>query len=85
MYSSNFLRRFAFGLANVDAPNRGGIFLRSDFVLLTCRKSLDLLEIQKIGYPMRLDREFPENRIWSDDYSYVARPLVNPLRKSRLR
>ena len=69
----------------IDAPNRSGIFLRSDFVLLTRGKSLDVPEIQKVGYRMRQDRQVPENRIWTDDYSNVARLLVNPLRKSRLR
>jgi hypothetical protein len=69
----------------IDAPNRSGIFLRSDFVLLTRGKSLDVPEIQKVGYRMRLDRQVPENRIWTDDYSNVAQLLVNPLRKSRLR
>ena len=44
----------------IDAPNRGGIFLRSDFVLLTRGKLLDLTEIQKVGYPIRLDRQVPE-------------------------
>ena len=67
----------------IDAPNPGGIFLRSAFVLLTRGQLLDLPEIQKVGYPIRLDRQVPENRIWTDDY--VARLLVNPLRKSRLR
>ena len=69
----------------IDAPNLSGIFLRSDFVLLTRGKSLDVPEIQKVGYRMRQDRPVPENRIWTDDYSNVARLLVNPLRKSRLR
>ncbi len=69
----------------IVAPNRSGIFLRSDFVLLTRGKSLDMPEIQKAGYPMRLDRQVPENQIWRDDYSNVARLLVNPLRKYRLR
>jgi hypothetical protein len=69
----------------IVAPNRSGIFLRSDFVLLTRGKSLDIPEIQKVGYPMRLDRQVPENRIWTDDYSNVARLLVNPFGKSRLR
>jgi hypothetical protein len=68
----------------IDAPNLSGIFLRSDFVLLTRGKSLDVPEIQKVGYRMRQDRQVPENRIWTDDYSNVARLLVNPLRKSRL-
>ena len=67
----------------IDSPNRGAIFLRSDFVLLTRGKSLDIPEIQKIGYPLRLDRQVPESRIWTDDYSNVARLLVNPLRHSR--
>jgi spermidine synthase len=69
----------------IDAPHLSGIFLRSDFVLLTRGKSLDVPEIQKVGYRMRQDRPVPENRIWTDDYSNVARLLVNPLRKSRLR
>ncbi|PYK74412.1 MAG: hypothetical protein DME42_04645 [Verrucomicrobia bacterium] len=69
----------------IDAPNRSGIFLRSDFVLLTRGKSLDVPEIQKVGYPMRLDRQVPESRIWTDDYSNVIRLLINPLKKSRLR
>ena len=66
----------------IDSPNRGGIFLRSDFVLLTRGKSLDIPEIQKVGYQIRLDRQVPERRIWTDDYSNVARLLVNPLRHS---
>ena len=69
----------------IDAPDRSGVFLRSDFVLLTRGKSLDIPEIQKAGYPMRLDRQVPESRIWTDDYSNVALLLVNPLRKSWLR
>ncbi|PYK69483.1 MAG: hypothetical protein DME45_01960 [Verrucomicrobia bacterium] len=69
----------------IDAPNRSGIFLRSDFVLLTRGKSLDVPEIQKVGYALRLDRQVSESRIWTDDYSNVIRLLINPLKKSRLR
>jgi spermidine synthase len=69
----------------IDAPNRSGIFLRNDFILLTRGKSLDVPEVQKVGYRIRRDRKVPENRIWTDDYSNVARLLVNPLRKSPLR
>ena len=44
----------------IDAPNPGGIFLRSAFVLLTRGQLLDLPEIQKVGYPIRLGRQVPE-------------------------
>ena len=56
----------------IDAPNRSGIYLRSDFVLLTRGKLLDIPEIQKAGHFMRKDRHIAQNRIWTDDYSNVA-------------
>ena len=61
----------------IDSPNRGAIYLRSDFVLLTRGKSLDVPEIQKLGYPIRNDpaHQVPANRIWTDDYSNVIRLL----------
>jgi hypothetical protein len=51
----------------IDSPNRGAIFLRSHFVLLARGKSLDIPEVQKIGYPLRLNHQVPESRIWTDD------------------
>ena len=61
----------------VRAPDRGGIFLQSDFILLTRGKALDTPEIKQAGHPMLQDpaHRVPENRIWTDDYSNVVRLL----------
>lgn len=61
----------------VRAPDRGGIFLQNDFILLTRGKALDTPEIQRAGHPMLQDpaHRVPENRMWTDDYSNVVRLL----------
>jgi hypothetical protein len=61
----------------IRAPERGGLFLRNDFILLTRGKSLETPEIQQVGFLMRQDpaHRVPENRIWTDDYSNVVRLL----------
>ncbi len=70
-------QRYGLKATLIRAPERGGLFLRSDFILLTRGKSLDAPEIQRAGYPMRDDpaHRVPENRIWTDDYSNVVRLL----------
>jgi hypothetical protein len=62
----------------IRAPGRGGIFLRTDFILLTRGKSLDVPEIQQVGYPMRQDpaHRVPASGVWTDDYSNVVRLLL---------
>jgi hypothetical protein len=84
VYFGDFVRRFALGFAIFTSafllsqvqlllgkfllPWFGGTF-RNDFVLLTRGNSLDIPKIQKVGHPLRLDRNVPESRIWTDDYS----------------
>jgi hypothetical protein len=62
---------------SVRAPDRGGIFLENEFILLTRGKALDTPEVQRAGHPMLQDpgHRVPENRIWTDDYSNVVRLL----------
>ena len=62
----------------VRAPDRAGIFLQSDFILLTRGKALDTPEIKRAGHPILQDpaHPVPENRIWTDDYSNVVRLLL---------
>jgi len=62
----------------IRAQDHGGVFLRSDFILLTRGKSLDTPEVQRVGYPMRQDpaNRVLANRVWTDDYSNVARLLL---------
>ena len=62
----------------IRAPDHGGVFLRSDFILLTRGKSLDVPEIRRVGYPMRQDpaHRVPGNRVWTDDYSNVVSLLL---------
>jgi hypothetical protein len=61
----------------VRAPDRDGVFLQSDFILLTRGKALDAPEIERAGHPMLQDpaHRVPQNRIWTDDYSNVVRLL----------
>ena len=61
----------------VRAPDRGGIFLQNDFILLTRGKALDTPEIKQAGHPMLQDpaHRMPDNRMWTDDYSNVVRLL----------
>ena len=61
----------------VRAPDRAGIFLQSDFILLTRGKALDTPEIKRAGHPLLQDpaHRVAENRIWTDDYSNVVRLL----------
>ena len=70
-------QRYGLKATLVRAPDRGGIFLRSDFILLTRGKALDTPEIKRVGHPMLQDpaHRVPENRIWTDDYSNVVRLL----------
>jgi hypothetical protein len=70
-------QRYGLKATLIRAPEQGGLFLRSDFILLTRGKSLDAPEIRQAGFPMRQDPayEVPENRIWTDDYSNVVRLL----------
>src|SRR4029077_1322100 len=53
-----------------------GLFQRSAFILLTRGNSLDVPELQKVGYPIRDPlRDTGRPQLWTDDYSNVARLL----------
>jgi hypothetical protein len=63
----------------IRAPDHGGVFLRSDFILLTRGKSLDVPEIRQVGHAMRQDpaHRVPASTVWTDDYSNVVRLLLH--------
>jgi hypothetical protein len=67
-------QRYGLKATLVRAPDRGGTFVQSDFILLTRGKALDAPEVHRAGYPMLQDpaHRVPENRIWTDDYSNVV-------------
>ena len=71
-------QKYGLKSALIRAPDHGGVFLRSDFILLTRGKSLDTPEIRQVGYPMRQDptHRIADKRVWADDYSNVASLLL---------